>query len=571
MPFICKHRLVLAPLFLLVCGSVWLLPLLPSQSQETGATPDAEETVAEQIRRLRRTENDPHAAIKLATQYLAANPALTMERQRVHFELAAAQLHAKDGDAALATFAKVVAQYEGLDLDLTSDEYRVDDAMFFVGVIQDGKGDRAAARKCLEAFIEQFPQSNWRPRAMLDVGSRCIARGETEHGLELLQALVSQYPDSESAPSAIHDITRWLLSPEASVNEQSRAENVAAAHANLELLATKYGDAAQTTEAWSRVLRYHNNRNEPDEANALARRMIGLYFDADPKVAGRGLSVAALALLDAPELAADDRALAKRALTRYVAKRPGASCLPWERYRLACLRAQDAAADPAALEEAYALARVLATQYAADKREAEALRWANQFWLSPEASVDEQSRAKNVEAAHANLELLATKYGDAIQTTEAWGLVLRYHNHRNESDEANALARRMIGLYFDADPEVAGNALLVAGLALLDAPELAADDRALAKRALTRYLAQHADSKQAPAAIRDINRWLLSPEAAAGEQSRAENVAAAHANLTLLTEKYGGAIQTTEAWRCTCCGSTTTATSSTRRRPSRGG
>jgi len=580
MSSICKHRLFLAPLLLLVCGGVWLLPLLPAQSQETGATPDAEETVAEKVRRLAETEKNPRAAIKVATQYLAANTALTMERQRVHYELGAAHLFAKNQDAALATFRQVLAQYEGLDLDRASEEYRVDDALLFVGVLQGIKGDHAAAMKCYEALIEKFPQSNRRPRAMLSVGNDSIASGETERGLKILRALISQYPDSESAPSAILNIVTWLLRPEASVDEQSCAANVAAAHANLELLATKYGDAVQTTDAWGRVLRYHNQRRESDQVIALGRRMIGLYFDADPEAAGNALSVAALALLDVPELTADDHALAKRALTRYVDTHPGASCPPRERYRLACLRVQDAAVDPAALEEAHALARELATQYAGDRLEPEALRLATQFWLSPEASVDEQSHAANVTAAHANLELLATKYGDAVQTTDAWNRVLRYHNQRKESDQVIALARRMIGLYLDADPKAAGNALSVAAVALLDAPELAADDRALAESALTRYVdthpgascppkpryrlaclraqdaavdpaaleeayalarelaTQYAGHRQEAQALRWANRFWLSKEATPTEANRAQSYATAKGNMDTLLAKH---------------------------------
>jgi TolA-binding protein len=575
MPIICKRRQVLALLFLLVCSGVWLLLPLTSQSQEAGAKPGAAGPIADEIRRLMTEGENPKAAILLATKYLTEHPEKTMERQRVHYELAAAHFHNGDTDAALATFTEIVTLYANAQLDRSSGEYRVDDALYFVGMLKGAKGDRAAAMACFEELIQQFPQSNYRPRAMLDLGNMRIEDGKAEEGLKVLEALVAQHPDSEFAPAAICRMNMWLLSEQAAVGGQSPAENVAKAKANIDTLLAKYPDSP---EVWSalRELAWHlgtSARFHLAGADAWAEHLFATVTgDMDKFAAAESADVGALA--DTLRvLGRHDQA--SQVLETLIERYPQSGRLPRAMLDLGNMRLEDGKA-----EEGLKVLEALAAQHPDSEFARVALCRINTWLLSDEAAVGEQSRAENVAKAKANIDTLLAKYP---ASPEVWSAFRELAWHLGTSDrfhlaQADVWAEHLFATVTgdmdrfaameSADVSALADTLRALGRhdqalqvletlveqypqsssrprAMLDLGSMRIDDGKAEEGlgVLKALVAQHPDSESAPAAICRTNMWLLSEEANVDQQSRAENVEKARANVDILLAKYPNSSQ----------------------------
>ncbi|MBN1918396.1 MAG: hypothetical protein JW889_10830, partial [Verrucomicrobia bacterium] len=276
-----------AAMILLITGRSGPEAEAQEAAQEAEPSPVAVESVADQIRRLAIEGEDPQGAVAAALQYLAEHPEVTVERQRVHYELAATQFRAGDEAAALVTFRQIVAQYGNAAFDQAAGDYKVDDALYFISLLEDGAGTpegRAAAIAAKEALVAQFPTSNFRPRALIELGSMYIENDEDRKpalGMARLRTLAQQHPDSEFAPAAIRTINAWLLDPRAWSDEQPEAECLATVKANVGLLAAKYAGSIDTRQARQDLLWYYDTQSHQEEATALARNIIAIYSTAD--------------------------------------------------------------------------------------------------------------------------------------------------------------------------------------------------------------------------------------------------------------------------------------------------
>jgi len=257
--------------------------LLPSKSEEPAAQP----SLAEQVRWLTREADDPQAAIALAQQYLAADPTPTMERQRVHYELAVGYWFAEDHAAALATFRQVVADYQNVELDRTSADFKVDDAQFFVGRFELDHGDRAEGLEALAQLIAGFPESDRRPEAMHALACELAIDGQFEQGRALALSLATDYVGNPLEPQAFHYAVAYLLSPEASgqgptrqgtLNKQEQTGNLAEAKTYVEALISRHPNAPETVMSVQQVMwHYAYVTFEYEEAEPWARRIIELF------------------------------------------------------------------------------------------------------------------------------------------------------------------------------------------------------------------------------------------------------------------------------------------------------
>jgi tetratricopeptide (TPR) repeat protein len=258
-------------------------------------------SVADEVKRLRTDEQDPAAAIALAEQYLTMNPALTLERQRVHYELGATQYAAKDYEAAAATFDRLVADYAVTTLDTSADEFVVDDAQFYIGVIEHYFGDRAKGIAAYEKAIDGFPKSNRRPQALMLLAGVHEQDGDKAKALARFEQLVAEHPKSEQAPEAelhvghllrdagkldeaiaafervaadwpesTHAPTGLMFANRALIaqeigsvkndgNRDSFIANEATLRANVELLEAKYGDSDEMAQAMQDLINYYSN------------------------------------------------------------------------------------------------------------------------------------------------------------------------------------------------------------------------------------------------------------------------------------------------------------------------
>lgn len=437
-----------------------------AKAQEAAQEADGaavEQSIGDQIRQLMTDGENPQGAIAAAVQYLAAQPEVTLERQRVHYELAAAQWYAGDEDAALATFTQIVALYANAELDRASDEYRVDNALYFAGVMNEGYENTATAIEAFEALIAQFPASDCRPQAVFRLAYLRARDDQLEQAGTLAQALLTQYAGSEFEAGALRWAVCYLLSPEANppvtteegaeeaTTDDPHARNLQLAVAAITALTTNHPNAPETSLSWQDLLGHYLGRNEIDSAKLVARRTIELYYNADPKVAGDPLWSAAFALLDhpapidptavGPTPATEERAVATAALVRFVAQRPGASCPPQALCRLACVRAEDGD-----LAAGRALAESLTTRYAGTDLEPEALAAANHYWLSKEANPTKADRALNYETVRANTAALVARFPGSPETCGAHEELLWYHLGRFENAAAEPVAQRIIQL-----------------------------------------------------------------------------------------------------------------------------
>ena len=431
MAFIRRHKLFIVPLFVAAMLGVGAFFLLRSESEEpAGSGAEPGQALADQIRQLATTGKDPAAGITLAGQWLAANPALTLERQRIHYELGVAYKAAEDHASAIAVWQQLVADYTNTAFDTTAAGYKVDDAQFYIGVAEDLRGDRAAALAAFETFIATFPGSKRRPFAMWRAWHVYVADGQTDQGLAMLLALVESHPESKLVPKAILFANKLLLDPEANPTPEARAQNLAVVNANLEVLAARHPDAPHTAQAYEDVLKHHNKQSEHDEAGVVARRMIGLFFEAQGAQAGDSLFWAAQT-----EIKHGDRAIGAAALARFISAFPRSKHRIEAMYRLARVRAQDGQ-----FEEARALAQALAAQYAGTPRHPGALRLAIRSLLSPGAKPDYMTRAQNIQDAKAMIDILTANYPDSPQTPQAirWAIGCLLGREAAADDEAHA-------------------------------------------------------------------------------------------------------------------------------------
>jgi TolA-binding protein len=286
-----KRAIVLA----VVCVTCLLLLLV------AGSGPAHATTTADEVHRLRVEEEDLDAAIALAQQYLRGNPELDVERQRVHYELGAALYASKNYTAAAETFREVVSDYAVTALDKTADEFVVDDAQFYVGVIehyfgdrakgiseygklvndfpesnrraqtllllagvheQDGDGAKAMAR--FKQLVQEHPQSEQAPEAQLHVGHLLRADGKLTEAIAAFERVAKDWPESKHAPSGLLNANRGLMeeeltSAETSRNEEQIRENEAAIKANVQLLLEKYADSDEIAQAMQDMLNYYSN------------------------------------------------------------------------------------------------------------------------------------------------------------------------------------------------------------------------------------------------------------------------------------------------------------------------
>jgi len=259
-------------------------------------------TVADEVKRLRTEANELDAAVTLAQQYLDANPELTLDRQRVHYELGATLYAAKDYTAAANAFRALVADYSTTALDKADEAFVVDDAQFYVGVIEHYFGDRAKGIEGYTEAIDDFPKSNRRPQALmllagvyeqdgekakalgrfkqlvaehpkseqapeaqLHVGHLLRADGKLDEAIAAFQGIPKDWPDTRHAPMALLNANRTLMEQELKEAEASDVQkddvicNEDAILANVKLLMEKYGKSEEVTQVMQDLINYYSS------------------------------------------------------------------------------------------------------------------------------------------------------------------------------------------------------------------------------------------------------------------------------------------------------------------------
>jgi TolA-binding protein len=248
-----------------------------AQPEPPADEPAAQRSFADQLRWLATEAGEAQAAIAAAQQYLSAQPELTMERQRVHYELAVGYWFAEDPAAALATFRDIVAVYQAAPFDRTSDEFKVDDAQFFVGRFEIDHGDRARGLEALAELITAFPESDRRPDAMWTLACQLAMDAQFEQGRAIAQALATEYTARPLEPQALHWAVAYLLSPEANPDREERARNLPAAKVHVDTLVARHPNAPETTMALENLMWHHLDRFEYGDAEPVARRIVELF------------------------------------------------------------------------------------------------------------------------------------------------------------------------------------------------------------------------------------------------------------------------------------------------------
>jgi len=259
-------------------------------------------TVSDEVRRLRTEANDLDAAAALAQEYLQANPELTSERQSVQFELGRTYYAAKQYDAALTTLRGLVADYSMTTLDKASDAFMVDDAQFYVGVIEHYFGDRAKGiegytkaiddvpksnrraqalmllagvyeqdgekAKALERFkqlVAEHPKSEQAPEAQLHVGHLLRADGKLDDAIAAFQRVAKDWPESKHAPMSLLNANRALMEQEiksaedANLSKEHVFSNEKPVQGNLKTLLEKYGDSEEIPQVMQDLINYYSN------------------------------------------------------------------------------------------------------------------------------------------------------------------------------------------------------------------------------------------------------------------------------------------------------------------------
>jgi len=256
---------------------------------------------ADEVRRLREDEKDYEAAIALAQQFLDGYPQLDVERQAVQFELGRAQYGAKDYAAALASLRGLVGDYSVTSLDKTAESFVVDDAQFYVGVIEHYFGDRAKgiegyknaiadfpasnrrahalallagvyeqdgdAAKALTRFeqlVKEHPQSQQAPEAQLHVGHLLREGGNLNESIAAFERVAKEWPESKYAPSGLLNVNRALMAQELTSAERAQngeqiRENEDAIKANVQLLLKNYPDSHEIAQAMEDVINFYSS------------------------------------------------------------------------------------------------------------------------------------------------------------------------------------------------------------------------------------------------------------------------------------------------------------------------
>jgi TolA-binding protein len=178
--------------------TVWTVARVRAQDQGGGGPT---ESVYDQVHRL-RTEKNYDAAQTVARDFLTAHLERDNERQMVYFEYGLTLFDAQKWPEAGAAFEALVAEYADTALDPTAPDFVVDDAQYYAAVTQHYHGDKARGIALYEAFLQSFPESNRRPKALLMLAGAREQTGDLPGALPVFEQLVREFPNSEYAPEA---------------------------------------------------------------------------------------------------------------------------------------------------------------------------------------------------------------------------------------------------------------------------------------------------------------------------------------------------------------------------------
>ena len=164
----------------------------------------------EEIRALRIRARDYTAAIDRASKYLKRHSKFDNERQKVHYELGAALYAAERYDETLTAYRQLVGDYAGTKLDASAADFFVDDALYWIGMMQQRLGKRDEATTAYRKVVDRMPPyghfkepPDCRARAMLQLGEMYAEKGGQVPGsYALYLTILEQYPKSKSAPVA---------------------------------------------------------------------------------------------------------------------------------------------------------------------------------------------------------------------------------------------------------------------------------------------------------------------------------------------------------------------------------
>jgi TolA-binding protein len=190
-------------LSLAVVFAVWTVArATPQEEAESAADGQA---IYEQVHHLRTVEKDLAAAQAVALEFLNDHPEPDLGRQMVYFEYGLTLFDAQNWPAASPAFQALVAEYADTALDRTSPDFVVDDAAYYGAVTQHYHGDKARGIALYEAFLQDFPESNRRPKALLMLAGAHEQTGDLPAALPVFEQLAREHPESEYAPeSQIH-------------------------------------------------------------------------------------------------------------------------------------------------------------------------------------------------------------------------------------------------------------------------------------------------------------------------------------------------------------------------------
>jgi len=177
--------------------------------------------VYEQVHQL-RTTGQPGAARALALDYLNAHPEPTAARQLVHYEYAATFYAEERKDEALAAFEQVATGYGSLGLDPASPDCKVDNAQFFVGVLNTMLGHLSEAYAAYMIVYDTMPTADCavdalrrangvlrdQEKASMQEGVPTVDRGVLIEAN--VQRLVTEHPGDPATVEALSDLIGYL-------------------------------------------------------------------------------------------------------------------------------------------------------------------------------------------------------------------------------------------------------------------------------------------------------------------------------------------------------------------------
>jgi len=329
-------------------------------------------------------------------------------------------------------------------MDTTPADFKVDDALFFIGLLEIGGGDRAAGLDALEQLIADYPGSERRPRAMYTLACERALDGRLNEGHALAQALATEYNGTALDAPALHWAICYLLGPEANAPEagatdEDRAQNVSLAKTDLDVLVAMHPGERETAMGLEQMMWHHLNHNEGEDAALVARQILVLFSGVEPGVADS-------ALYDASQTEIDygDRPVGLAALERTIREYPDFPGRPASIGTLAWQRAADNE-----LDRGDAIAESLIQEYTDKPLEPQALASAAAYWLWPWMHATDECPGIYLAKAKATIDLLTRKYPQAPETAVMQDALLYFHLHRFEHEEAEPIARRIINLFPD--------------------------------------------------------------------------------------------------------------------------